>query len=269
MTLHSGFTVLDPITHYSQSPYSAFNNNPIYWADPSGMAGEHYNFQAGRYENDKGSQVTFGEAMASQGLNENGSEKTGDSNSSSSSATSTTSADINPKEAFEYQKKYPRTMQVLRQIRGYAKSNPDILKALSEFSGYSTMEILDKLQYSNSSVLMEIRELQSLNKYNPEGLNNGSAAFYLSIENAEFLETLKTNAEIQAYSFFVAVTILHEFVHVGRINNKMPEPREMGWGWEERAYGKKVNGDSYKEVYKSSNWNFKDNNYKYKLAPLF
>ncbi|WP_158286325.1 hypothetical protein [Flavobacterium circumlabens] len=233
------------------------------------MAGEHYNFQAGRYENDKGSQVTFGEAMASQGLNENGSEKTGDSNSSSSSATSTTSADINPKEAFEYQKKYPRTMQVLRQIRGYAKSNPDILKALSEFSGYSTMEILDKLQYSNSSVLMEIRELQSLNKYNPEGLNNGSAAFYLSIENAEFLETLKTNAEIQAYSFFVAVTILHEFVHVGRINNKMPEPREMGWGWEERAYGKKVNGDSYKEVYKSSNWNFKDNNYKYKLAPLF
>lgn len=262
------FTSLDPITHYSQSPYSAFNNNPIYWADPSGMAGEHYNFQAGRYENDKGSQVTFGEAMASQGLNENGSEKTGDSNPSNSDATSS-EAKINPKEAFEYQKKYPRTMQVLRQIRGYAKSNPEILKALSEFSGYSTMEILNKLQYSNSSVLMEIRELQSLNKYSPEGLNNGSAAFRLSIENAEFLETLKTNAEIQAFSFFVAVTILHEFVHIGRINNKMPEPREMGWGWEERAYGRTVNGDSYKEVYKSSNWNFKDNNYKYKLAPLF
>lgn len=53
--------------------------------------------------------------------------------------------------------------------------------------------------------------------------------FYLNIGNAERLETLKINDELQVFSFFVAVTILHEFVHAGRIANKLEEPDEMGW----------------------------------------
>jgi len=34
------FTSLDPVTHFSQSTYTAFDNNPIYWADPSGANSE-------------------------------------------------------------------------------------------------------------------------------------------------------------------------------------------------------------------------------------
>jgi RHS repeat-associated protein len=30
------FTSIDPVTHFSNSTYNAFDNNPIYWADPSG-----------------------------------------------------------------------------------------------------------------------------------------------------------------------------------------------------------------------------------------
>ncbi len=30
------WTGIDPVTHYSLSPYNAFDNNPVYWADPSG-----------------------------------------------------------------------------------------------------------------------------------------------------------------------------------------------------------------------------------------
>jgi len=30
------WTSIDPVTHYSMSPYVAFDNNPVYWADPSG-----------------------------------------------------------------------------------------------------------------------------------------------------------------------------------------------------------------------------------------
>ena len=30
------FTGIDPITHHSMSPYVAFDNNPIFWIDPSG-----------------------------------------------------------------------------------------------------------------------------------------------------------------------------------------------------------------------------------------
>ncbi|WCM40984.1 RHS repeat-associated core domain-containing protein [Flavobacterium sp. CBA20B-1] len=28
--------VMDPVTHHDYSPYSAFDNNPVYWSDPSG-----------------------------------------------------------------------------------------------------------------------------------------------------------------------------------------------------------------------------------------
>lgn len=69
------FTSLDPVLHYKQSPYVAFYNNPVYWADPTGMTGEHYDFKKGGYYNDKGKEVTFEKAMASQGLNTDGSEK--------------------------------------------------------------------------------------------------------------------------------------------------------------------------------------------------
>ena len=34
------FTSQDPVTHFDYSPYSAFDNNPAYWADPSGADAE-------------------------------------------------------------------------------------------------------------------------------------------------------------------------------------------------------------------------------------
>lgn len=30
------WTVMDPVIHHDYSPYSAFDNNPVYWSDPSG-----------------------------------------------------------------------------------------------------------------------------------------------------------------------------------------------------------------------------------------
>ncbi|WP_128414704.1 DUF6443 domain-containing protein [Flavobacterium sp. Root901] len=65
--------VQDPILHHSQSPYSAFDNNPAYWKDPSGADGEHYDWNKNMYVNSQGDQVSFGETMASQGLNQDGS----------------------------------------------------------------------------------------------------------------------------------------------------------------------------------------------------
>ncbi|WP_282089699.1 DUF6443 domain-containing protein [Aquimarina algiphila] len=37
------WTGIDPVTHYSMSPYNAFDNNPTYFADPSGADGENCN----------------------------------------------------------------------------------------------------------------------------------------------------------------------------------------------------------------------------------
>ena len=30
------WTGIDPVTHYDYSTYNAFDNNPVFWADPSG-----------------------------------------------------------------------------------------------------------------------------------------------------------------------------------------------------------------------------------------
>ena len=69
------FTSFDPVLHYKQSPYVAFYNNPVYWADPTGMTGEHYDYDKRGYYDDAGKSVNFETAMASQGLNTDGSEK--------------------------------------------------------------------------------------------------------------------------------------------------------------------------------------------------
>ena len=39
------WVVQDPVLHESLSPYNAFDNNPVFWADPSGADSEGANFQ--------------------------------------------------------------------------------------------------------------------------------------------------------------------------------------------------------------------------------
>ena len=34
------WVVQDPVVHFEYSPYSAFDNNPVFWADPSGADSE-------------------------------------------------------------------------------------------------------------------------------------------------------------------------------------------------------------------------------------
>src|SRR5690606_40156808 len=41
--------VQDPVVHHEFSPYSAFDNNPVYWADPSGANSIQYDWGSGMY----------------------------------------------------------------------------------------------------------------------------------------------------------------------------------------------------------------------------
>ncbi len=44
------WVVQDPIVHHDFSPYSAFDNNPVYWSDPSGANSVRYNWDTGNYD---------------------------------------------------------------------------------------------------------------------------------------------------------------------------------------------------------------------------
>src|SRR5690606_32633536 len=37
------WVVMDPVVHHSMSPYNAFDNNPVFWADPGGAESESNN----------------------------------------------------------------------------------------------------------------------------------------------------------------------------------------------------------------------------------
>jgi RHS repeat-associated protein len=252
------FWQIDPISHFSQSPYSAFNGNPIYWADPSGMEGEHYNWSTGQYQDKSGKNISFEDAMAGNGMNANGSKKSSESNSSSDTGTSIND-DIHPKDKKAYEKNYPRTMKVLNQLHDYVKSHPSILSTLAEYSGYSSMEVLKQLEYDKGDMILSIADLSSY-YLSPEGITLSSKDIRDDIGNIKALETAKTNEQIQAMSFYVAVITLHEFVHAGRKANHMDrnnEKSEMGWGWELRVFGKSINYGNAKTSYKEFDWNFK------------
>jgi len=74
---------IDPVTHHSMSPYTAFDNNPVYWADPSGADATYTGKKA---------QNVFAQLQKNMGG------YTGDSGGSSSSGSS--SAGTNPENGF-------------------------------------------------------------------------------------------------------------------------------------------------------------------------
>lgn len=250
------WVVHDPIVHYDKSPYSAYDNNPIYWADPSGMDGEHYNWNTGKYENDKGKEVSFETALASVTGKSQSSEDTAESESASSDVESNTD-DIHPR-GNDF-KNRPRTTKVLEQLYGYVKNHPSVLETLSDYSGWSTMEVLQQLKYKQGNVILGIESL-TWDKRLPDGITMSSKDIRLEIVDSNNLEKAKTNEQIQAWSFFVAVTVLHEVVHAGRLANNMDggkEKVEKGWQWEYRVFGNTTTPKNMNEMYKTYDWNFK------------
>ncbi|WP_157498198.1 DUF6443 domain-containing protein [Formosa sp. Hel1_33_131] len=69
------WNAIDIVDHFEYSPYQAFDNNPVFFADPSG-ADSIYNFETGQYVID-GQEVSFDEAVA---YAENGGNSDGNNN---------------------------------------------------------------------------------------------------------------------------------------------------------------------------------------------
>lgn len=61
------FTSIDPVVHHSMSTYTAFDNNPVFWADPSG-ADAVYNWDNGKYEDENGKNVSWKNVKKEYGI---------------------------------------------------------------------------------------------------------------------------------------------------------------------------------------------------------
>jgi RHS repeat-associated protein len=251
------WTVIDPVTHYTESPYSAFSNNPIYFADPSG-ASPIYNSTTGQYVIN-GKQVSFDEAMsyANSGGNSDGSNNNNESETNNSDAKNGDNPNIKFPKGGDYEKKYPRLTKILQQVHDYVKNNSDLLYYLSYYSGYSTMEVLEKLEYGKGTELQSWfydKDDEDLNGWTP---NTGN---FITV-NSKFvngLEIAKTNETIQGTSFLLMTTILHEFIHSSRVKNNLSDyPAEYGKSFEKYGFGQDINKYNANESYKKNGWNFK------------
>ncbi|RYF20741.1 MAG: hypothetical protein EOO42_11860 [Flavobacteriales bacterium] len=250
------WTVIDPVTHYTESPYNAFSNNPVYFADPSG-ASPIYNSTTGQYVIN-GKQVSFDEAIsyANSGGNSDGSNNNV-SDTNNSDAKNGGNSTIKFPKGEDYEKKYPRLTKLAKQIHSYVKNNWDLLHYLSYYSGYSTMEVLEKLEYGKGT------ELQSWFYTGEDSDNNGwtpNTGNFITV-NAKFvngLEIAKRNETIQATSFLLMTTILHEFIHSSRVKNNLPDTlAEYGKELEKYGFGKDINKRNAHEYYKKNGWDFK------------
>jgi hypothetical protein len=137
------------------------------------------------------------------------------------------------------------------------KNHPDLLYYLSYYSGYSSMEVLEKLEYGKGT------ELQSWFYEKKDFRKNGwtpNTGNFITV-NERFvngLEIAKTNETIQSTSFLIMTTILHEFIHSSRVKNNLPDvTADYGTELEKYGFGIDVNKWNANEYYKKNDWNFK------------
>ena len=151
---------MDPVTHHSMSPYTAFDNNPVFFADPSG-ADSIYNFDTQQYVIN-GKVVTQDEALAyaNNGGNADG------SNNNTPNENDTIYKKVNSDETVEVNDGIDKTIEV-------SEEDFETAKIFSMFIDKDT---------SNSNELVELYNefYRSVNYY--DGFSIANLLDYLSVE---------------------------------------------------------------------------------------
>lgn len=135
------------------------------------------------------------------------------------------------------QQKYPRFTNMVKDLHSFVKNDIKVLDALKKWSGFSETEILEKVKFGQGPEIV-IKELNNSDHYGyfdeseDPNIVNINASWARGLEQANLVETQ------QATGFILAVTILHEFVHLGRNANSLDQNTwEYGYGFEQSAFG--------------------------------
>ena len=148
---------------------------------------------------------------------------------------------------FPQAKDFPRLANYLSdEIQSIALNNK-IMNALVKYSGLSTKEIKDALEWGEGPTI-SVTNLEGA--FGQFSMNIGSNELILDVDMVNLLENSDKNTS-DVYLFMVAVTILHELTHYGVDKSGLDywdvstlRAAEHGEFFERAAYGKEI--QSYK-----------------------
>ena len=139
----------------------------------------------------------------------------------------------------------PKLVQTLRNLSTFVDNNPKILQALQKFSGRSEIQILNDVMYGKGP---EIKIGQPVDAYkNPVmGQFNSLTPDVITLDGAFInqLEHTTSPAASDALFFYLAVTLLHEYVHYGDHASGVTFLGEAGTAFEQAVFGVVVSEDN-------------------------
>lgn len=144
----------------------------------------------------------------------------------------------------EDQQKYPRFTQMVKELSSFVKNDAKVLAALKKWSGFTEAQILEKVKFGQGPEIV-IKELNDSDLYGYFDRFGNTNAVTINSSWVRGLEQANLIGTQQGTGFVLAVTILHEFVHLGRNENSLDaDSWEYGYGFEQSSFGTFITRDN-------------------------
>lgn len=138
--------------------------------------------------------------------------------------------------------KYPTLKNIVTNMPGFLQQNPNVLNALSYYTGFSKEKILRLMKPGSGPRIEIVPNLKSANGVDIFGhYDDGPKVLQLNLSLVLGLDAGHLPKVIQATALLAAIVTLHEFVHYGRDANHLTnlyvdpvtgEASEAGWIFE-------------------------------------
>ncbi|MDP3392318.1 hypothetical protein [Sediminibacterium sp.] len=112
--------------------------------------------------------------------------------------------------------KYPKFVNLVKNLRSFVKNNVRVLNALQKWSGFNKQEILDRLIFrlgSGPEILVSDAVGPNYGKYNHQNAQGILLIDPITVNN--FQQAQNNSKEEDALAFMLSIIILHEFTHFG------------------------------------------------------
>ena len=132
----------------------------------------------------------------------------------------------------------PKLVNALRNLRSFVENNPNVLNGLIQFSAQSQAQILYDLTYGAGPEVI-IGQPTDVNGNPVIGQFRSAVPNAVTLDGTFInqLENTDSAAASEALSFYLAVTLLHEYTHLGNRANGITFLGEAGNAFEQAVFG--------------------------------